>query len=230
MNPTSRNVLKLLLLGELGLVLLHCLWLVCRTIPGVYLFNLNLESSVPTWFSTLQLAGIAALAGGRWLLDGRSGARSRWPWGVIAAAFLFLSLDEFVQIHEIIDRRFDIFRYKWCYYYALGIALVAPPLFLFLRERLGPMMRQFLLGCAILVTGAMGMEMVEYLLVGLDMKWQGFYRLEIIVEELCEMAGASVILCSLLEEFTRRPGWTPLREASSRRQASSTREERVVCQ
>ncbi len=153
--------------SSLGLVLLHCLWLFFRSIPGIHFFNLNRESSVPTWFSTLQLAAIGTLALSHLLLELRAAqARPRrWIWGVVACGFLFLSFDEFLQIHELIGNRFETFKYKWCYYYACAIAVVAPMLLGFLRERLGATFRHFMLGCALLVTGAVGMEMVEYTLV-----------------------------------------------------------------
>jgi hypothetical protein len=66
-------------------------------------FDLNGEGNIPTWFSSMQLYTVAALAA---YLGWRERASARLSagaggWWVVMAMFLYLSMDETVQIHEV---------------------------------------------------------------------------------------------------------------------------------
>jgi hypothetical protein len=190
-------------MAELLLVAAHCLAFLPVRLPLVHLFDLDAEVNFPTWFSTMQLAIIAATALGICSIDKPSypRLRDRAGWILLAAAFAFLSLDEFVQIHEILDRHRDIFPYKWCFYYAPVAAVVGGACIVFLYRRFprgSGLWKLFLVGCALLGAGAMGMELVDLALVRSGVRIQLLFRLEVILEEFLEMLGGSVILCTLL--------------------------------
>jgi hypothetical protein len=67
------------------------------------MFKLNAEGNVPTYFSTLLLLTSALL----FALVGGITVSKREPfayrWCLLGLIFLFLSLDEFAQIHELLD-------------------------------------------------------------------------------------------------------------------------------
>jgi hypothetical protein len=63
-------------------------------------FSLSLEVTFPTWYSALLLAGcglalLAIASGAR-----QSGAPFRRHWAFLGLVFLYMSLDEAVEIHE----------------------------------------------------------------------------------------------------------------------------------
>src|SRR3989338_1597201 len=62
------------------------------------LFGLELESNIPTWFSSV-LWLITAVAAYQ-CFQVSEVKRNKTAWGVIAAGFLVLSIDEVAQIHE----------------------------------------------------------------------------------------------------------------------------------
>jgi len=77
-------------------------------VPGpdrvVELFNLGAERNLPTWWASAKLLVIGLTLG--LLVPQLRAVRREWlVVAVAAAAFLFLSLDEFASIHEALGRR-----------------------------------------------------------------------------------------------------------------------------
>ena len=85
-------------------------------------FNLDSEANIPTWFSTIELFIISALAFGVFILRKirKETGFELFVWLIFALFYLFLSMDEAAQLHEIIDREVQI---KWVYFYAPFAAL-----------------------------------------------------------------------------------------------------------
>ena len=70
-------------------------------------FSLSYEQNLPTWFSTCMLFACAVLLA----LIATGARRGEDPfarhWTVLAITFLFLSVDEFVSLHENLSGWFD---------------------------------------------------------------------------------------------------------------------------
>lgn len=66
----------------------------------VLTFNVNRESNIPTWYSTLLLLTCAVLLGIIALAQQQSGKAGARHWKGLALIFLYLSLDETAVIHE----------------------------------------------------------------------------------------------------------------------------------
>lgn len=64
------------------------------------LFDVNIESNVPTWYSSALLLGCAVLAGLLAALARRAGSRDAGAWTGLAAVLALLSLDEIAVLHE----------------------------------------------------------------------------------------------------------------------------------
>lgn len=86
-------------------------FLVVEWLPPIHpsftnLFDLDEERNIPTWFSSMQLAGVATLLGVFALDRFQNGMR---PWGIVMASLVFflLSLDETALIHERLGRLID---------------------------------------------------------------------------------------------------------------------------
>lgn len=173
------------------------------------LIDLDREATLPALFSAVQLLAIGAV----FWRQGREAPPSARParafWLLAAGAFVFLSMDEALSIHERLTLAFKHVdwapRFRgdhgvWIPIYgamASATALLLPSQLRALWKR-GP--REFLtmaLGAAIFVAGGAGLEIVsyEYLREGAPRAW---YFAGVALEEFLEMAGASVILYGAL--------------------------------
>lgn len=94
-----------LLAADLLLVLLHVvgppmpLW-ESRTGDEEYLWDLSAEGNLPTWYSSVKLAGLAVLLLAFASVSRSRSSRATWILGIVGVAFLVLSLDELIGIHE----------------------------------------------------------------------------------------------------------------------------------
>lgn len=64
------------------------------------LFNLGVESNLPTWFSSMQFFVIALVLFVIVVRDVRPKHPKTWPLGMVPLLFLVLSIDEVAMLHE----------------------------------------------------------------------------------------------------------------------------------
>jgi hypothetical protein len=106
--PSPGKITKILIIAVLLLTFLSLLTVLLRFkwdfLLGERIFNLNDEANVPTWFSSTTLLFAAILA---WLIA-RCLKLAQKPffksWIVVGCSLFFMSLDEFIQIHEAVGR------------------------------------------------------------------------------------------------------------------------------
>lgn len=190
-----RAYVLLLLCFETLLVVLHF------AVTDVRLVDLDREHNLPAWFSGLQLAGIAVAALAAF--HGEGARRfSRLVWALLAAAFLYLSFDEIGVVHETVLREEVLASLDgasllrsvppWQLVFAPA-AVAAACVFGYLgasrfsgRGALAPpaLAGLALWGAAFFFEGAA---------IGVFMPRE-WYRVEVALEELCEMAGATLLL------------------------------------
>lgn len=209
----ARRLLYLVLACDL---LLAAIYLAIRLGPDLpwgpldNLFDVDREQSIPTWFSSAQLlvVGLLLLAVVRERLA--SAAPITAALAILAAVFLFLSLDESASIHEKITAyafRREIhwltalsFRGNhgvWIAVYAvLTVAVVALSQrgLRQLWQRARVEMLWLGAGFAVFGGGAVGLEIVSYQL----REHARLFVLELAAEELLEMAGVSLILYGVM--------------------------------
>lgn len=173
-------------------------------------FNLNEEGTIPAWFSSLQLAIIGLIP----ILSIKQLSKPFIlpPFLLIGfgVLFLFLSVDEFAAIHESITHyavhkdvkilramSFKNDHGSWIFVYIVIGLLLSAISFPFLKKIWTYFRKEasiILLGMAILVFGAVGVEVIGY-----QTTPTGFFLvIEIITEEFLEMSGASIIMYGLL--------------------------------
>ena len=174
----------------------------------VWLFDMNGEANVPALFSSglWLLAAVLALAVGS-SVRGYGNDRTA-AWTGMAFLFVFLALDEAVQVHErvgaVIDGRASLsgfFHYGWVFA-GIGFLLTMGLVFLPLLLRLRPMFALLLvLSGAIFVSGALGIEMLGAAVESgsmtsfpLRLNWTR----AIVLEEALEMTGVVLLIYTLL--------------------------------
>lgn len=214
---TSKDAYKLLItliVFEAFLIIAFFLGTMAEVPQSIFnLFNLDGEANIPAWFSSMQLflVGILFLFSSEW--SQRHRIVSPKFLLLVGVGFIFLSLDEAAEFHEGITRGFQQIAWMprfngkhgiWIFVYAfvaLGMAVMGIPT---LKSMLKLYPRQVLIvavGFTITLIGAVGMEIIGYLYL-LDTEKVFLYNMEVALEELFEMVGASlmlygVILCAL---------------------------------
>lgn len=174
----------------------------------VELFDMGIEANLPTYFSSLQLALVSGLLAVAGMLRLRAGDRYARHWLWLALIFLLLSIDEMAEIHEMTIRPIrelapglvtGIFYWAWVIPAMVLVAVVAVCYAPFVFRYLPPYMRRAaVLGAAVFVGGAVGVEMPEAAFAeanGLD---NYTYAVFVVVEEVMEMAGVLIFLSGLL--------------------------------
>ncbi|MFQ6613949.1 MAG: hypothetical protein ACE5D1_03815 [Fidelibacterota bacterium] len=178
--------------------------------------DLNDESNLPTWYSSVQLFLAALLTGSYvWSLPKETAGKAilYWSWPLI---LLFLSLDEVAMIHETLGDLSDALipggsRFTtpfsitgiWMFIIGVPFVLVMLVLGLFIhRFQHWPRKIQvlFLSGMGIFLGSAIGIETLS--------NWLRFgaeYYLEVCLEEIGEMTGETLLVWAGLE-LVRRQG------------------------
>ena len=173
--PAAR-IARLLGGGVAILVLLHLIGTFCHMVLHVKaaafitLFDLDLESNLPTFYNCLLFFVCAGL----FLAHSRLwNVRQRYGWLVMTGACAFLGVDEGSQIHEkfmLVTLRLlnhgqnsgtDLgwLYYAWVLPYGIAAALLVLTLTKWMLALDGAMRRGFILSGLIYVTGAVFMEM-----------------------------------------------------------------------
>ncbi|HJU06546.1 MAG TPA: hypothetical protein VJ692_15465 [Nitrospiraceae bacterium] len=170
------------------------------------LVDVDEENNLPSWYSSsaLLLASFLLLIIG--FSKKRDGDRYAFHWLALSAIFLYLSIDEAASIHEmaIYPIRSAIPRYTSGYlYYAwvipgslFGLSVLLMNL-RFLAHLPISTRRLFLLGGAVYVVGALGIEMLS---AKFDTVYgyQGLtFSLIVAAEEGCEMFGIVIFIHAL---------------------------------
>ena len=175
------------------------------------LFDVNKEANIPTWFSSLLLVLNAFVLG---IIAVRTKAQQgpyHTQWFVLAAIFLYLSIDESALLHEMTEKPVrsalgtsGYLYFAWiipalCFLVALGIY--------FRRFLIGLPNRTrwlFLIAGAVYVGGAVGMESIgSNIFYNNPGKKTMAYRLWATLEESFEMFGLIIFLCALLNHVAR---------------------------
>lgn len=156
-------------------------------------FNLDSEGNVPTWFSTILLFCIAFYSFRVYRSEIKLQNTVRLNnlfWGMMSAAFLFLSVDEGAQLHEVFA---ELHLIKWLFVYApFTIIFLFISYYYLYCENCSKALRKWLVwGFTLYILGAFFFELFSYLYPPLPPSWQ---EVEYILEESLEMVGAILIL------------------------------------
>jgi len=170
------------------------------------LFMLDEEQNFPTYFASLLFLFIAVLSGNIATRLNR-GDRDIAYWKGLAVLFVFVSMDEFIMIHEKLGGVLSIFistsgvwTFNWIILYGiLGLIIMALYARFFLRLP-AFLQKRLMLAGALFFLGAFVGEMIEgaiYHQTG-GQKPPHFYVVASL-EEVLELCGALIIIQALLK-------------------------------
>jgi len=166
------------------------------------IFDVDEEDSFPTWYSASALLLTAFVL---WVKT--SGVRGpadswRWHWRGLAVGFVFLSIDEIAGIHETLN---SVMTISW----AVPGGIIVAALGMFYLPFLAKLERstaiQFIIGGAIFVGGAVGVELYTERYQANDELNTLAYNLWNALEEGMEMGGVVIFLRALLLSMITDP-------------------------
>ncbi len=170
------------------------------------LFNMDKEVNIPTLFSVILLLICASLVLISYKNLNPINNKLKKRWRALRWLFIFLALDEGLQIHEILiipsikPMLPAIFTVVWVIPYGI-LAIIALVYFLPVLASLPSVLRQkTLLSGAIYLLGALGFEMIGSFLVRTgDIRLHGIsYGAIFTIEETLEMIGLIIFVHTLL--------------------------------
>ena len=170
------------------------------------LFALNVEANIPTMYSSFALLLccllLAIIAKSKY----REGNRYRFHWKYLSLIFLYLAIDEGVQIHELsvgtIRRLFNtsgFFAYAWVIPAIILFSLFALIYLKFVFSLPQNIRFLFILAAVFFVGGALGMEMIGANFAQSQSQNNLTYAMITTVEEALEMFGIAIFIYALLK-------------------------------
>ena len=210
--PAPKRVATLLLVVVLCLALASFAGQISKYFLGhdtvlglVRVFNMESEHNIPTWFSSSMLLVCGLLLGMVAFTKRVEGARYAAHWSGLSIIFLYMSLDEAIQIHEKWDKPMealvgsgDFFSHGWTIPAALLVFAFALTYLRFLAHLPTRTRLVFIVAGFIYVAGALGMENVSG---GYELR-HGRENMTYVmlagVEEILEMLGVVVFVYALL--------------------------------
>lgn len=189
-------------------------YLTAADVPNaVRLVNLSREGNIPTWYQAAALLACASAAGAIAAAAFRAGGHLAANWTLLALLFVYLSADEASAIHELSVKPLrsalgatGILYYPWVLVGALAVLLGAAGSRNFLAQLPRPTRRACILGAAVFVGGALGVEALSGLYAEAHGRDNLGYGLITTVEEGLEMIGVLIVLRGLLAHLRDHVG------------------------
>ena len=171
----------------------------------IKLFNVNLEANLPTYFSALLLLADAILLA---LIAYRKKALGEkfWHWIGLSTIFVFISLDEMIQIHEQFRAPMEalfntsgILYFAWFIPYVAMVIILGIAYFKFMMRLPKKILQLFILAAVVFISGAVVMEAISGMHAEVHGEETLTYALMYTFEEFLEMSGATIFLFALLK-------------------------------
>ena len=173
------------------------------------LFSLSYEGNIPTWLSACMHATSAVLL--TLIANGKrdSGAPFVRHWRGLSIVFAYISIDEFVTLHEEMNAWFDLsgaLYFGWVIPASILVSLFVLTYLRFLLHLPQVTRFRFIRTGAVFVGGAMGVELVLGYWTDLHGSHNLGYAVIDWVEETMEMTGAALFLSALVAVLADQTG------------------------
>lgn len=171
--------------------------------PFIRLLNLDVERSIPTFFSSMMLLASSFFL---FIITSalRKDGKSYLYWFGLSLIFLFLSLDESLMIHEGLIEKLrtqldtsGFLYFAWVIPYAAGLIIF---LLVYIRFLINLPYRTrllFIIAGIVYVSGAMGLELIGGKYYELYGDQSLSFTILFTIEEILEMAGVVVFIYAL---------------------------------
>lgn len=175
------------------------------------LLYVDLELNAPAFFSALLLLLASALSGLIFYFKRGNGERLTAPWAVLAAGFAVMTFDELVAAHErliepmreLLGDGLGVFYFAWVVP-AIGLIFGLGLYFAKFLIKLPPATRAgFIVGAALFLGGAIGVEMLGGRHAEVFGKENLPYVIFTTCEEALEMSGVIVFLRTAAQYFAQ---------------------------
>ncbi len=183
----------------------------------IRLLDVGEESSIPTYFSTMNLFFSSLLAFIIYKCEKIMAQRGAFYWLILSILFLYLSVDEGARIHEnfkYFQNYFGLFPqlfehrpgHGWLPYGFILVLIVGFFFLPFLRSLPRRTALYFILSGLVFITGAIGFEFAGTLMVstGFATTDDFIYDVRRLFEEGFEMYGIAIFNCTLFGEILKR--------------------------
>ena len=178
-------------------------------------FDLGHEPSIPNWYSSVALLMVSVLLAAIAKAEKIAASADLSRWIALSALFLLLAVDEAVMIHEMADRPMrewlntgGFLHFAWVIPYSVFVLVLAVFFLPFLLRLEYKTRRLFLISAALFVCGAIGIELIEGVIVdalgvegGFVSMWLTFAQ---VVEEALEMFAVVLFIYALLDYLQKR--------------------------
>jgi hypothetical protein len=204
---THRTVV-LLAIGAIILVIIHiCLMFYGSARSPVHtIFNLDSDTNIPAWYSSMMLAVAAILAFECSGIARKFGRNDQLMFFFFCMLLVLMSCDEIVRFHETIPERLKLFMgmengdwfddHPWVVLGGPSVAIVFGTMGWLLYRvmvRSTASLKLLFLGFSAIILGGVVLESAIDLV-----EWRVLWKIELIVEESLEMTGTLLICSSLI--------------------------------
>lgn len=174
-------------------------------------FGLDIEHSLPSWYSSSLMLGAVALLWFISRVEPRAGQRREPAWLLLAVIFLLMSIDESVSFHEafipLLSGHYHltgILTFGWVIPAFPVLVLLGLYLLPFLHRLPSPWARRFIIAGLVYVGGAYGLELVGGAIFSREGREAVHYIAVMVTEESMEMIGLTLFVHALLGYIARQ--------------------------
>jgi hypothetical protein len=198
-------VTVLVVLTVAGFAAEYCRYILGSKSPLVNFFSLTEEKNLPTWWSSFLLLACSVVLGAIAATKSRAAGEFKTHWAVLAAIFCYMSIDEFVEIHEWLSgapglaNLHGFLYYGWVVPAGFVVLVFALSYLMFLFHLPMSSRIKVALAGALFVGGALGVELILGLWTETHDDNNFVWAMIGLVEESMEIMGSSLFLYALVE-------------------------------
>lgn len=189
-------------------------WVVSERLQAVLrLFKLSDENTLPAFFSAVLLLACAGALGLIATATRRAGQPFVRHWTALALIFVYLGIDEAVEIHELLNAPLrqtlhadGFLHYPWVLAGAVAVLALTMAYWRFVMHLRPNVRRQVILAAVFYVGGAIGAEMVSAKIASDIGTGTAAYGMASLIEEAMEMTGTVVFLRAMLIHLSEHAG------------------------
>lgn len=207
--PYLAMVIGGLVLGDLFGLWSTFYWERSRLLGLIPMFRLDFERNVPTLVAMMMLLSCALLTAFRARVMAPVSKREMWAWLGLTAAFTFVAIDEFFELHERLVgpvgealNTSGFLRFAWVIPYGLAVIVLGLLYLRFFLRLEKTFRRRLFTAAAVFLGGAVGMEMVGGAYLAEDETRRNFtYGIITMIEETLELTGSLLAIRAFIDGF-----------------------------